>query len=106
MILKTGVIFDAKAPLLYALWKAQIILESYGEVTVTSIRDGQHSERSLHYRGLAVDLRSKHLTPEQRHTALIKLKRELGSDYDVLLESEGKPNEHFHIEYDPKGKTT
>ena len=104
MILKTGVIFNAQAPLLYALWKAQVILGKYGEVVVTSVRDGQHSEMSLHYRGLAADLRSKHLTQEQRHTALILLKRELGADYDVLLESEGKPNEHFHIEFDPKEK--
>jgi hypothetical protein len=26
----------------------------------------------------------------------------LGSNYDMILELDGKPNEHFHLEYDPK----
>ena len=73
-------------------------------VTSTRYSDPQdrHGRGSLHYKGLAVDLRSKHLATDQlKHEVLIEIRQRLGSDYDVLLESLGKPYEHYHIEYDP-----
>lgn len=99
-----SVVFDAQAPLLYALWRIELVMRSYGPVVVTSLKDGKHSANSLHYSGMAVDIRSKHLTQEESRKVFFALKNDLGPDYDVLLESEGKENEHLHIEYDPKVK--
>ena len=105
----SSVVFDAKAPLLYALWRIEIVMQNLGDVVITSQKDGTHKPRSgrisLHYSGLAVDIRSKHLTPEQKQRVKVKLRDSLGVDYDVVLEAEGMTNEHFHIEYDPKVRT-
>jgi len=63
------------------------------ELVITSTYEGHHSEGSLHYADLAVDLR--------RHNqgALVRaeLRDKLGMDYDVVLE-----DDHIHVEYDPK----
>ena len=60
---------------------------------ITSARDGKHNEDSFHYKGQAIDLRTKHVLE-----ALTKqIKEYLGTDYDVVLESD-----HIHIEWDPK----
>ena len=60
-------------------------------------------ERSAHYRGDALDIRSKHLGK------LVKSKggsssgiegwteHRLGPNFVVILESIGKPYEHYHI---------
>lgn len=72
------------------------------ETVVTSVKDGTHKPGSLHYEGLAVDLRSKHIpSKENKLIILEKMKQALGQQWDVLLESAGKVNEHFHLEYDP-----
>lgn len=96
------VVFDAQAPLLYALWRIELAMRAYGPVTATSINDGKHSANSLHYSGMAVDMRSKHLTQEESRKVFFALRNDLGGDYDVLLEAENTDNEHLHIEYDPK----
>lgn len=98
------VVFDAQAPLLYALWRIELAMRVYGPVTVTSMKDGKHSVNSLHYSGMAVDIRSKHLTQEESRKVFFALKNDLGPDYDVLLEAENTENEHLHIEYDAKVK--
>lgn len=72
--------------------------------TITAGTDGTHMKGSLHYKGQAIDLRSKNLKEEQKDLVFAELKKRLGKDYDVLLEDRGMPNEHFHIEYDPKGQ--
>lgn len=65
-------------------------------MTVTSITDGKHSPNSLHYEGLAVDIRTRDLSTEQKSTLVAKLRKALGNDYDVVLEST-----HLHVEFDP-----
>ena len=84
-----------------ALYIVHTILSQRGKDTViTSGSDGRHSLTSLHYDGRAVDLRSRWYRDA---TALRqKIKDALGLDFDVLLENEGKTNEHFHIEYQPR----
>ena len=73
------------------------------DLTVTSITDGAHSVNSLHYQGLAVDLRIKDdetglpFEGRQQLVAVRELRRHLGSAYDVVLEPT-----HIHVEYDPK----
>jgi hypothetical protein len=78
------------AAMVYAVAKTPLV--------VTSLMDGKHSQRSLHYKGLAVDLRIWNLNApvEQVVTAL---RSALGEDYDVVLESD-----HIHVEYDPEEK--
>ena len=74
------------------------IYDEHGQTcTVTSLNDSKHSSGSLHYVGLAVDLRTRdipvHLVPVIEDA----LKKALGPTYDVILESN-----HFHIEFQPK----
>ena len=63
------------------------------ELVVTSTYEGTHSEGSLHYANLAVDIRRN----KKRMFAYNEIKKFLGIDYDVVLEAD-----HIHIEYDPK----
>lgn len=66
-------------------------------MTVTSVSDGKHKDGSLHYRGLAFDLRTKGTGSATSLYNDIKQKLQpLG--YDVLLEYLGGDNEHLHIE--------
>ena len=64
---------------------------------VTSTTSGTHKSNSLHYKGLAIDLRTRDLTYKESLDFYLFLKRNLGKDYDVLLYKT-----HIHIEYDPK----
>lgn len=73
------------------------------EVLVTSGNDGSHMEGSKHYDDEALDFRTKHLTKDEKSAFINALRRRLGPDYDVVLESPGKSNEHAHVEWDPKG---
>jgi len=63
------------------------------ELVITSTYEGAHSEGSLHYANLAVDIRRK----DKRMFTYNEIKKYLGEDYDVVLETD-----HIHIEYDPK----
>lgn len=67
------------------------------ECTITSAHDGVHSAHSLHYAGLAVDVRTRDLTKEQIETLAKALRETLGKDFDVVVETD-----HIHIEYDPE----
>ena len=72
------------------------------ECIITSANDSTHSKRSLHYRGLALDFRT-HNVPRDKVTGLVlAVKNALGSEFDVLLEDFKLPNEHLHIEHDPR----
>jgi len=78
-------------------------LDEPSEVWVTSGIAGQHSPTSLHYALRAVDLRTKNfptLASKQAFVAL--LRQELGPQYDVVWEQPGAPQEHIHVEFDPR----
>ena len=106
IILKDGVRFSPLRGEIYSIF--QTLEEVFAEcapsaqVVITSANDSVHSVKSLHYTGFAIDVRSKNLSPVEKHAVLAKLKSLLDKNYDIILESEGKTNEHFHIEYDPK----
>ena len=104
--LKTGVRLTDLAPqMVLALNVADALWQRYSvvECVVTSCNDSTHKTGSKHYAGRAADLRSKNLpSTSVKHAVLVELREALGPDFDVLLESELTPNEHFHIEYDPK----
>ncbi len=65
----------------------------------TSIVDGKHHTNSLHYAGLACDLRTWYLggIPERKIFAAA-IAQLLGDDYDVVLKL--KPP-HIHTEFQP-----
>ena len=74
-------------------------------MVITSMNDGTHSLQSKHYRGDAADLRTRNLPQNVDPQDVVReIKERLNSrDYDVIFESADTPNEHIHIEYDPKG---
>lgn len=72
---------------------------------MTSLRDGVHMNHSLHYVGMAVDIRTRDFVADLRSAEEIKQKvfeaikarlKPLG--FDVVFEAD-----HIHVEYDPKG---
>jgi len=81
---------------------AMIVRDCYGggECTITSANDSTHSALSFHYKGNALDFRTKDYAGNKEALAT-KIKEALGSDFDVVLESLGKDQEHVHVEYDP-----
>lgn len=98
MRLKPGVkITLLRPPMMFALLAAEGVFYRNGsrEVVVTSGEDGEHMEKSLHYLGLAVDVRR----PDDAMVPFIMrgLREALGPDFDVVDE-----RNHIHIEYDPR----
>ena len=71
------------------------------DVLITSGNDSVHMQGSLHYKDAALDIRSKNFpnATAKRHFMAAVLKR-LGSGYQMILESDGKVQEHFHLEFD------
>jgi len=75
-----------------------ITAESCGRTAIiTSTTDGQHMRGSLHYQGLAVDLRTRDLPLYVQKCYYSCLKSALLKLCDVVLESD-----HIHVEYSPK----
>ena len=72
------------------------------ECIVTSANDSTHGPNSLHYKGKALDLRTKHIQVMDKARIVKDLKEALGPQFDVVFEAEGTANEHCHIEFDPK----
>ena len=76
---------------------ADKIWKDYGkELVITCGMDGEHSAGSLHYYGLAVDLRTNYFDEALQETVRQELQNELGIEYDVVLHTT-----HIHAEYDP-----
>lgn len=76
------------------IWRGQ----GKGEgVTITCTGGGMHSSGSLHYYGLAVDLRTRYFGKEQSRLVGKRLREALGSDFDVVVHGT-----HIHVEYDPE----
>lgn len=67
-------------------------------VIITSTTDGKHMKGSLHYQGLAVDIRTRDLSESMIKVLCFQLKTALYLLCDVIFESD-----HIHIEYQPKG---
>lgn len=73
------------------------------ELVITEVTGGAHKTGSLHYAGLAVDIRSKNITDDLLKKLILEnCKSRLGKNFDMILENEGQDNEHFHLEVDPK----
>ena len=71
--------------------------ENGQELVITAGLDGAHSPGSLHYYGLALDLRTRYFDLRTQEIIAQRLSDGLGDDYDVVLH-----RSHIHVEYDPK----
>ena len=70
---------------------------SNAECVITSITEGKHGKNSQHYKGFAIDFRTRHI-PEKFHNQLrVRTQTALGDEFDVVLEKT-----HLHVEYDPE----
>jgi hypothetical protein len=108
---KADVVLDGLEPIMFAAWVEVVdCFATLGKpCIVTSALDGKHSTFSLHYEGLALDFRTRHLTPLERTQLRGMMKRkldDLARDYnatnperrarfDVVLEQT-----HLHAECD------
>lgn len=96
---KDGVIMEGlQQPILDAIpIIANIYKRHNTTLVITAGLDGKHKKNSLHYVGLAIDIRIWAFDAATLPAVLQEIRAELGKDYDVVLEKT-----HFHIEYDPK----
>lgn len=86
-------------------WGLYVLCEAIYDIAevipvVTSVWDQSHGEVSLHYIGCAADVRSKNLTKSQKQKVLLTVQDKLGDEFDLILEADGEPHEHFHLEWD------
>ena len=91
---KQGVVGDLQPVTRKGLGRLANLLNSIGEdLHITSLREGNHSNGSLHYEGLAFDI--GRFTPSDR-LPMKMIKQVMGSNWDVIDEGH-----HIHFEYDP-----
>ncbi len=75
------------------------------DLVVTSINDGPHMKGSRHYTDEALDLRTHNFASRSTRRAFrAYFADRIGPRFTVLLENEGTPDEHIHIQ--PKKGTT
>lgn len=101
MKLKPGVRLTDLCPQM--VLAACVIDEIYRDVEciITSANDSKHGANSWHYKGRALDFRTKTYAGDKQ-ALRDEIKSALGQDFDVVLEALGEDNEHLHVEYDPK----
>jgi len=106
MRFKVGVkLDDLKPQTVLALVVCNEVYRDHGEqMTVTSVNDGMHMTGSLHDDGKAFDLRTKSIDSDKTKRSIVnKITHRLARlGFDVVFEAVGDPNEHLHVEYDPK----
>lgn len=98
MLVKLGVdISRLNRPIRRALEAIERIFNLYNlEAVITSTYEGDHMVSSLHYANDAIGIRKP---PHSETLILESIRRDLGKDFDVVMETD-----HYHIEYDPKKK--
>ena len=99
MKLKHGVsVAGVRPEIVLAMQVAENVLRGFGaELTVTSCLEGRHRRNSLHYAGLAFDLRTRDLEVDPSEVTA-RLREALGPEFDVVLEPT-----HIHVEFQPEG---
>lgn len=99
MTLKPGVSLKGLQP--QAVLMAMIVDHCYGSMgydcTITSGSDSTHRPDSLHYKGLALDFRTRDVRQADLQRLKTRLAGALGAEFDVVLEKD-----HAHIEHQPK----
>jgi len=66
------------------------------DCVITEGTGGKHGRHSHHYKGLAIDLRTRNVDTVRHVELKDRLQNALGPEYQVILEPD-----HIHIEYDP-----
>ena len=66
------------------------------DTVVTSCSEGGHGKSSSHFRGHALDFRSRDLDVLDVPIVAMKIQAALGGEFQVITESD-----HFHIQYRP-----
>ncbi len=102
MELKEGVNMSGlRIEMLTAIVEAEKIWKEHGRdegITITAGLDGTHMVGSLHYSGLALDLRTRYFKEDEKEEVYLELKSILDAQgFDVI-----KHSTHIHVEYDPK----
>lgn len=75
------------------------------DIIITSVNDGTHSKTSLHYDGMAVDLRTKHLDIMKTTNFLNECRRTARIRPEFIMiqvVDEIKSKQHIHVEMDRK----
>lgn len=101
MKVKDGVsVKGCKGVMFHAAVIAERVFRNYGyaEAIITGGDEDGHKTRK-HPDGEGLDFRVWHLSRISQQLICDDLKRELGPEYDVVLE-DNPP--HIHVEYDPK----
>lgn len=96
-----------KPQMYYAMFVVWTAYESRGLRCVFTSGDEpgtKHSDQSLHYAGCAVDADTADPHSDEQMVAIQNDIRAAlpGRDWDVLIEDLGGPNEHHHVEWQPK----
>ncbi len=99
MRLKSSVkVKDLQPQILLAVMVANDVYRQHGkELVITSCNDSRHGENSIHYKGNAVDIRTRYFEHQEKLEVCREIQKRLIADFDVVVESN-----HIHIEYDPK----
>jgi hypothetical protein len=101
MIFKDGVIFAGlDIRMRPALMMCEQVYKKFGRpegVTITAGLDGEHSAGSLHYYGLAFDIRTHYFDDATKNEVAYTLIRDLGSRFTVVLEPT-----HIHVQLNIK----
>lgn len=100
MSIKPGAEVNGLRPEILIAWNvSEKIYASYGiDCVLTEGTGGKHGTASLHYVGLAIDLRTRDFATDVIAKEVAeKIQELLGSQYDVIFEGN-----HIHIEYQPK----
>lgn len=104
-MIKPGASIRGLQPPMYLAW--QVFCEVLAEISpgvnpvLTEGTGGKHKIHSLHYVGLAIDLRSNTIPGPDVKGVVEMLRRALSIEYNVILEDNDTPNEHIHVEYQP-----
>ena len=99
MKLKKGVKLNGLGTeILIGIMVAKSVYDKYVvEFVITSATDSLHGYSSEHYKGDAVDIRTRDIPEDKRELVANEIREALGAEFDVVLEKT-----HLHIEYDPK----
>lgn len=101
MILKSGARISGMRPeIIFAAVVLDGIHRDLAEgmdIVITECTGGTHHPGSLHYVGLAIDIRTKDLTDAQKRAFYNKGRASLGEEFDLVEETD-----HAHCEYQPK----
>jgi hypothetical protein len=83
----------------FAFIVAGEVYHEHGENCVlTSGTDSKHGEHSHHYKGCAIDLRTRDIPDDAVKQRIVEeIQFRLQSQFQVILEGD-----HIHVEFDPK----